>query len=268
MPPRQSTEMQGRATFEAISVAEYVDTLVAIPQPGFYARGEPREYPRPGLPGIWRDDHDYQDRTPVSGEGGYYTQGELEALRQCQADYLAGEIDDRYFDRFFSNVEAEISLDSEDLLHWTALAQHYNQNQRNPTRLLDVTTDALVALYFAVSSHPDEDGFVFWATGNCNDLSNLPETETQGGIWLDIMRIRATDGGVDYRPADDTLNFIRPPFPNRRIEAQRGAFLWTRQIDNHHFGRGLIVRVPSTAKPEIMNGLKALNYNADILFPI
>lgn len=46
----------------------------------------------------------------------------------------------------------------DDRLGWLCVMQHY----RTPTRLLDWTENALVALYFAVSAHGSEDGEV-WA---------------------------------------------------------------------------------------------------------
>ena len=271
MPLKQGLDSQAyRAqTFEARTLGEFVETFVSAPQPNFFARGEPREYDTPWLPSIWRTDHAFTDHTPVTGAGGFYTQGELDALKQCQADLRSGAIDDRYFRKFFQKIDNEISIESDDLLHWTALAQHYNQGQRYPTRLLDVTIDALAALFFAVSSAHAEDGFVAWTEiRNCsNDLSHLPDTQT-AGAFLDVLSIKANDGGPDYRPADDTLNYIRPPLPNRRTEAQHGAFVWARGLDQSYLRARLVIRIPADAKPALLTALGWLNYNHDRLFPI
>lgn len=270
MPPRPAPISQAYGeTFEVRTLAEFVNIFVSLPQPNFYARGEPRKYEAPWLPSIWRTDHMFTDRTPVAGAGGFYTQGELDALKQCQADLLAGTINDRYFRSFFNGIDDEISIDSIDLVHWTALAQHYNQGQRYPTRLLDVTIDALAALYFAVSSDHDEDGFVAWSKiGNfCNDLSHLPAMKT-AGTFLDILTIRARDGGDDYQTSDETLNYIRPPLPNLRTEAQHGAFIWARGLDQNYLRTGFVIRIPADAKPALLTALKRLNYHSDRMFPI
>jgi len=263
------SDAYGCGTFEARTLCEFVNTFESLRQPNFYARGEPREYDAPWLPSIWRSDHAFKDRTPVNGPGGFYTQGELDALKHCQADILSGAIDDRYFQTFFQNIDDEISIDSVDLLHWTALAQHYNQGQRYPTRLLDVTNDAFAALFFAVNCAHDEDGFVAWSTiGNAsNDLSNLPDTQT-AGAFLDVLSIRANDGGTDYYPADDTLNYSRPPLPNLRTEAQHGAFVWARGLSQSYKRGVLVIRIPADAKPALLTALESLNYSHDRLFPI
>lgn len=271
MALKQALDSQayGQGTFEARTLGEFVETFVWAPQPNFYARGEPREYDTPWLPSIWRTDHAFTDHTPVTGAGGLYTQGELDALKQCQADLRSGVIDDSYFRTFFQKIDDDISIESVDLLHWTALAQHYNQGQRYPTRLLDVTIDAFAALFFAVSSAHDEDGFVAWITigGHSNDLSHLPDTKT-AGVFLDVLSIKANDGGPDYRPGDDTLNYIRPPLPNRRTEAQHGAFVWARGLDQSYLRSGFVIRIPADDKAELLTALKRLNYDDDRLFPI
>jgi len=263
----------GKQTFEANSLLDFVEIFMKVPQHKFYARGEPCGYDTPWLPSIWRADHAFTNQASVTGTGSSFTQGELDALKQCQIDLQSGVVNDHYFQEFFKKIGDEISIESIDVLYWAALAQHYNydpQNHQNryPTRLLDVTTDIFVALYFAVLNNHDKDGFVAWTPigGANNDLSQLPVTKITGS-YFDVVSIKASDG-CNYTPSDDTLNYIRLPFPNRRTEAQHGAFLWVRGSSQNYLRNDLLIRIPAANKPAILNDLKLINYDNDRLFPI
>jgi len=75
------------------------------------------------------------------------------------------------------------------------------------------------------------------------------------------------DGGTDYLPSDHTLNYMRPPLPNRRTEAQHGAFLWTRGVDHGCRRGGFVVRIRAEHKESISKSLCFLNYDRSHLFP-
>lgn len=64
----------------------------------------------------------------------------------------------------------DVFHDSLDSLELLALLQHHGI----PTRLLDVTENALVALYFACCDKPDTDGEVFLFKENMTDITNYP----------------------------------------------------------------------------------------------
>jgi hypothetical protein len=122
-----------------------------------------------------------------------------------------------------------------------------------------------VALYFAVNAEPEENGYVYYFKHNFNEIK--PSTIIRcSGSYLDIIEVSAPD---DYpcHPNDDTLAVARTPFPNRRVEAQRGAFCWTRQIDIGCYKNALIIEIPSDRKETIMTELKRLNYDDYTLFP-
>lgn len=72
------------------------------------------------------------------------------------------------------------------------MAQHFGM----PTRLLDWTMNPLIALYFAVRSHPEEDGelFVMDALGVLPDTSKMKKEEADG-IPTEILTMR--DGPVE-----------------------------------------------------------------------
>jgi hypothetical protein len=263
------SEAYARNTFLVKTLCDFVGAFQSFAQPNFFARGESREYEKPWLPGIWRKDHSYQDRTLAKPNEGSYTIGELSALKRCQDDFNLGVIDDRYFRRFVNNSTKDIDLNSEQLILWSALAQHYDIKRIYPSRLLDVTSDALVALYFAVRGEPDDDGFVLWSPlGNVsNDISHRPSTRTSG-TYLDILSIGAKDGGTDYKPRDETLNYMRPPYPNLRTEAQRGGFIWNRTIGASYLPPGIVLRIPAAVKPTLRHALRSLNYTDERMFPV
>jgi hypothetical protein len=84
---------------------------------------------------------------------------------------------------------------------WLAIAQHYGL----PTRLLDWTSNALVAAYFATKSDQEEDGIVH-------------AVSTRRFNFVDIE-------GVDDGPFDiEASCFFYPPAIASRISSQRGLF--------------------------------------------
>lgn len=258
MPHSKSTTLPAR------SVEEFISNFIKFPLEGFYARGEPKEYETLFLPSIWRKDHDFKDKTPIN-DSTSFTKGELSSLKKCQEKLLSGKLTDEYFLKFIDDPAAEIDVTSNNLLHWAALAQHYNRNKCHPTRLIDITRDPLVALYFAVNSEPEESGFVCYFKDNYNEIT--PDKIIKfGGTYFDVLEV-GSPGDRPCHPNDDTLAVARTPFPNRRIEAQRGAFCWTRQIDISCHKGSLIIEIASDYKETILTELKRLNYDDYTLFP-
>lgn len=89
---------------------------------------------------------------------------------------------------------------------WLMLARHHGV----PTRLLDWTTNPMVALYFACLSDPDVDGKVYVL----KKLNELP---------LEAM----------HNPfAVDDLYYVRPPHISPRIFAQASYFTVSRDPEN------------------------------------
>ena len=270
--------LHGTSTVIANTLCEYLEGFMTYSGQQPYARGESRQYPRQWTPTIWREDHAFQDRTPITATA-YLTRGEVAALEQCRLDQRSGEIGDAFFERVHGDLirrrwppgswfRRQIDVESQELFFWASLAQHYNREQRYPTRLLDVTSDPLVALYFATSSDEDRDGFVWILVDQFNDISHQPATETASS-YLDILRIAGSDAAGNYHLDDDTLTLMRSPLPsNTRMVAQRGAFIWARGtgLESYRQG-GLVVRIPAEAKQELRHGLSRLGITRAALFP-
>jgi hypothetical protein len=223
---------------EYIGIIEYRWTM-NIP----YFRGEPEIYPSPCLPGIWRgvDGNQFSENAWTEKE-----QAEVDEFREI---VLSGSLNDPYID--LANPPSNNSIE------WLELAQHYG----HLTRLLDVTLDPLVALFFAVNKSPSEDGCIYLSNGSSFNTLDPGEYETGLDKFFEIYSLRG------YTPADDTLFFYRPLAKNRRMIAQRGQFVWCRAIGKSLRANDTRIVVPSDAKSEIKIVLDRMGYTEEALLP-
>lgn len=251
------------STIPVSSVADYIQNIITFPNFKF-ARGEPKEYDQPFFPSIWRPSNSHIDKTPISNSS-EFTVGELDVLQKFQKKIQSGEIYDPYSKMFMGNINNEIDVRSESLWHWASLAQHYGE----PTRLVDITSDSLAALYFASEKHDELPGYVHIFQQSFNEINrnNIEKVEF-GDSFFDLMTIKDE---IDYRyPVDpissDITSVISPSFPNRRVEVQKGYFCFTRAIGIRAYWGGQLTFEVSN-KDNIRMELQRLGYTHETIYP-
>ncbi len=117
-------------------------------------------------------------------------------------------------ERILADAKQQGLIEGNDsVVEFMARLQHYG----GATRLLDVTTDWRVALYFACASHPSRTGIVLAYRVNPDNRIKLAGPSADSCDW----------GKLLSQCEDERLLLVEPAPYDKRIAAQHGAFIMT-----------------------------------------
>jgi len=161
---------------------------------------------------------------------------------------------------------AWISQGSDKEVSWRRLtvAQHHGV----PTRLLDWTTNPLVALFFAVEGHPAtcDDPRCPHCGGNGVHDSMIVGLMNRHSFTVEGLAESSENGFAPLYLYNDNLGVLRPPDISRRIAAQSSIFTIGKDP-----GKEIVldfqIRIPHDKRSELMRRLDELGISRRTLFP-
>jgi len=168
----------------------------------------------------------------------------------------------------FLEMKLERPPMADDHLGWMQVAQHYGL----PTRLLDWTQNAAVALFFACCKEPDEDGLVVILNPIELNQSVDPSAPRIFNAQKDgkvIAPYFALEGNLDGRGKRTIA--INPTWNTERIAMQQGAFTLHGsrkfELDRRQASSLLYVPILREHKDSLANELERVGIGEMFIFP-
>ena len=216
-------------------------------------RGEAEDYRTSLLPRAFRE---LPATDPYEPEA-ELTKAELEEVRRCQGDMKEQGFEDPYLRAFLPQLHP-------DDVNWLLLAQHHREYK---TRLLDVTRNFFVALYFACCESREKQGRVhlFYEAGlrAQHTYEGVSGSKAASTIPVKLHDLFETDPDVDPK----TRFWLVPPIPNQRLIAQAGSFVWWRPFGSECSHDVFNLAILPQAKEEALKMLTLGGITRETLFP-
>jgi hypothetical protein len=180
----------------------------------------------------------------------------------------------QYYKKFKQEAARVITELPTDEWGWMFLMQHYGVH----TRLLDFSENPLIALFFAVNSHPEEDGALYvleptrWNAEQGRDSlsdSDLPscgiDEELEGYLMSNVVKQASTNESNPALAATGARN-------SKRIFAQEGTFVVTHldlsmKVNSDSCKSAWRYTIPKNDKEIIKEHLALLSISEYSVFP-
>lgn len=138
---------------------------------------------------------------------------------------------------------------------WMFLAQHYGV----PTRLLDWTTNPLVALFFASERNDGDDGAVYFVSHLLTD---------QYDQYCPYSAAQRESSPFALQPSEGKVIFLRPRYTDARYLNQSSIFSCpANPVDPLHIDQMQKIILRGAWKPEIRRRLRMLGIGASFIYP-